>query len=33
MLKLTDGITDVQGMEYRPIPILSGQIKPGAKVR
>ncbi|WAR27187.1 RMI1-like protein, partial [Mya arenaria] len=32
MLKLTDGHTSVQGMEYRPISALSPQTPPGAKI-
>ena len=32
LLKLTDGVTDVQGMEYQPIPQLSVDTPPGTKV-
>ncbi|KAK3097200.1 hypothetical protein FSP39_007388 [Pinctada imbricata] len=32
MLKLTDGVTEVQGMEYRQILCLNEKIKPGTKV-
>ncbi|XP_064618431.1 recQ-mediated genome instability protein 1-like isoform X2 [Liolophura sinensis] len=33
MLKLTDGVTDVQGIEYQPIPALHKNLLPGCKVR
>lgn len=32
MMKLTDGLHTVQGMEYRPIACLSPQVPPGSKV-
>lgn len=32
MLTMTDGDITVQGMEYKPISCLSGQMKPGCKV-
>lgn len=32
MLTMTDGDVTVQGMEYKPISCLSGQMKPGCKV-
>ena len=34
MLELTDGITVVEGMEYKPIPNLNiNDLSPGTKVR
>ncbi|CAI5786936.1 recQ-mediated genome instability protein 1 [Podarcis lilfordi] len=32
MLQLTDGIHDIQGMEYQPIPVLHSNLPPGTKV-
>lgn len=32
MLKLTDGTTDIQGMEYRQITCLDSKIHPGCKI-
>lgn len=32
MMKLTDGTTDIQGMEYKPISNLNTQINPGTKI-
>lgn len=32
LLKMTDGQTEVQGMEYRPIAALTGDLQPGFKV-
>lgn len=32
MLQLTDGITQVQGMEYQSIPALHGALPPGTKI-
>lgn len=32
MLQLTDGIVQVQGMEYQPIPVLHSHLPPGTKI-
>ncbi|KAL4675311.1 hypothetical protein H8957_008728 [Semnopithecus entellus] len=32
MLQLTDGIVQIQGMEYQPIPILHSDLPPGTKI-
>ncbi|NXF92225.1 RMI1 protein, partial [Eubucco bourcierii] len=32
MLQLTDGIHQVQGMEYQPVPILRSNLPPGTKI-
>ncbi|XP_076445146.1 uncharacterized protein LOC143283032 [Babylonia areolata] len=32
LLKMTDGHTELQGMEYRPIPALNASLQPGFKV-
>ena len=32
MMKLTDGVVEVSGMEYRNIPILNNNLLPGLKV-
>ncbi|KAL8203342.1 UNVERIFIED_CONTAM: hypothetical protein K2H54_049155 [Gekko kuhli] len=32
MLKLTDGINHVQGMEYHSVPVLHGSLPPGTKI-
>ncbi|XP_030049520.1 recQ-mediated genome instability protein 1 isoform X2 [Microcaecilia unicolor] len=32
MLMLTDGLQQIQGMEYQPIPVLHSNISPGTKV-
>ncbi|XP_036289553.1 recQ-mediated genome instability protein 1 [Pipistrellus kuhlii] len=32
MLQLTDGIIQVQGMEYQPIPVLHSHLPPGTKI-
>uniref|UniRef100_A0A8C3WLW7 RecQ-mediated genome instability protein 1 n=1 Tax=Catagonus wagneri TaxID=51154 RepID=A0A8C3WLW7_9CETA len=32
MLQLTDGIVQIQGMEYRSIPALHGDLPPGTKI-
>ncbi|KAK7108077.1 hypothetical protein V1264_015877 [Littorina saxatilis] len=32
LLKMTDGQTEVQGMEYRPIPSITANLQPGFKV-
>lgn len=32
-MKLTDGVTEVSGMEYRHINCLNSTIPPGCKVR
>ncbi|KAL8566946.1 hypothetical protein ACOMHN_059746 [Nucella lapillus] len=32
LLRMTDGQTEVQGMEYRPIPALTSGLQPGFKV-
>ena len=32
LLKMTDGQTEIQGMEYRPIAALGGNLQPGFKV-
>lgn len=31
MLQLTDGIDQIQGMEYQPVPILHSNLPPGEK--
>lgn len=33
MLQLTDGVQDLQGIEYRPIPALSADLPPGTKLQ
>lgn len=33
MMKLTDGTTDVHGMEYQPIPCLHSTLSPGVKIK
>ena len=33
LLHLTDGATDVKGMEYSPLPAFTAHTRPGAKVR
>ncbi|NXN96486.1 RMI1 protein, partial [Rhinopomastus cyanomelas] len=32
MLQLTDGIYQIQGMEYQPVPILHSNLPPGTKI-
>ncbi|XP_036383853.1 recQ-mediated genome instability protein 1 [Megalops cyprinoides] len=32
MLKVTDGVQDLEAMEYRPIPALSASLPPGTKI-
>uniref|UniRef100_A0A8C5X778 RecQ-mediated genome instability protein 1 n=1 Tax=Malurus cyaneus samueli TaxID=2593467 RepID=A0A8C5X778_9PASS len=32
MLQLTDGIHQIQGMEYQPVPILCSNLPPGTKI-
>ncbi|NXB81142.1 RMI1 protein, partial [Donacobius atricapilla] len=32
MLQLTDGIHQIQGMEYQPVPVLSSNLPPGTKI-
>ncbi|XP_011370363.1 recQ-mediated genome instability protein 1 [Pteropus vampyrus] len=32
MLQLTDGIVQMQGMEYQPIPVLHSNLPPGTKI-
>ena len=32
LLDITDGMTQLKGMEYKPLPMLDSRIKPGAKV-
>ncbi|NXL90075.1 RMI1 protein, partial [Alectura lathami] len=32
MLQLTDGIQQIQGMEYQPVPILHSDLPPGTKI-
>lgn len=32
MLQLTDGIHQIQGMEYRPVPVLCSNLPPGTKI-
>ncbi|NWV77758.1 RMI1 protein, partial [Dasyornis broadbenti] len=32
MLQLTDGIHQVQGMEYQPVPVLCSNLPPGTKI-
>ncbi|XP_073201147.1 recQ-mediated genome instability protein 1 isoform X2 [Lepidochelys kempii] len=32
MLQLTDGIHQIQGMEYQPIPVLHSNLPPGTKI-
>ncbi|NWI63751.1 RMI1 protein, partial [Todus mexicanus] len=32
MLQLTDGIHQVQGMEYQPVPVLHSNLPPGTKI-
>ncbi|XP_072372776.1 recQ-mediated genome instability protein 1 [Scyliorhinus torazame] len=32
MLQLTDGVQELQGMEYQPIPALNSSLSPGTKV-
>ncbi|NWU93568.1 RMI1 protein, partial [Upupa epops] len=32
MLQLTDGIHQIQGMEYQPVPILHSNLPPGTKI-
>ncbi|XP_078531935.1 recQ-mediated genome instability protein 1 [Lissotriton helveticus] len=32
MLQLTDGIQQIQGMEYQPVPVLHSNITPGTKM-
>ncbi|XP_048360490.1 recQ-mediated genome instability protein 1 isoform X2 [Sphaerodactylus townsendi] len=32
MLKLTDGINHIQGMEYRSVPVLHSSLSPGTKI-
>ena len=32
LLKMTDGQTEIQGMEYQPIAALGGNLQPGFKV-
>ena len=32
MLRMTDGVQDVQGMEYQPIKCLNTSLTPGIKV-
>lgn len=32
MLQLTDGINQVQGMEYQPVPVLHSNLPPGTKI-
>nr|XP_055024194.1 recQ-mediated genome instability protein 1 [Misgurnus anguillicaudatus]XP_055024195.1 recQ-mediated genome instability protein 1 [Misgurnus anguillicaudatus] len=33
MLQLTDGVQNLEGMEYRPIPALSANLPPGTKLQ
>ncbi|NXT79732.1 RMI1 protein, partial [Zapornia atra] len=32
MLQLTDGIQQIQGMEYQPVPVLHSNLPPGTKI-
>ncbi|NXH18209.1 RMI1 protein, partial [Bucco capensis] len=32
MLQLTDGLHQIQGMEYQPVPVLSSNLPPGTKI-
>ncbi|KFQ38083.1 RecQ-mediated genome instability protein 1 [Mesitornis unicolor] len=32
MLQLTDGIHQIQGMEYQPVPVLHSKLPPGTKI-
>ncbi|OXB62502.1 hypothetical protein ASZ78_008140 [Callipepla squamata] len=32
MLQLTDGIRQIQGMEYQPVPVLHSNLPPGTKI-
>ncbi|XP_056369060.1 recQ-mediated genome instability protein 1 [Oenanthe melanoleuca] len=32
MLQLTDGINQIQGMEYQPVPVLCSNLPPGTKI-
>ncbi|NXS51358.1 RMI1 protein, partial [Brachypteracias leptosomus] len=32
MLQLTDGIHQIQGMEYQPVPVLHSNLSPGTKI-
>ncbi|NWW38820.1 RMI1 protein, partial [Panurus biarmicus] len=32
MLQLTDGIHEIQGMEYQPVPVLCSNLPPGTKI-
>ncbi|NXF57965.1 RMI1 protein, partial [Ciccaba nigrolineata] len=32
MLQLTDGIHEIQGMEYQPVPVLHSNLPPGTKI-
>uniref|UniRef100_A0A8C9EZ93 RecQ-mediated genome instability protein 1 n=1 Tax=Pavo cristatus TaxID=9049 RepID=A0A8C9EZ93_PAVCR len=32
MLQLTDGIHQIQGMEYQPVPVLHSNLPPGTKI-
>ncbi|KAM4709935.1 recQ-mediated genome instability protein 1 isoform 1-T2 [Discoglossus pictus] len=32
MLQLTDGTQQIQGMEYRPLPVLNANLSPGTKI-
>ncbi|NXN83304.1 RMI1 protein, partial [Bombycilla garrulus] len=32
MLQLTDGVYQIQGMEYQPVPVLSSNLPPGTKI-
>lgn len=33
MLQLTDGVQNLEGMEYRPIPVLNANLPPGTKLQ
>lgn len=32
VLELTDGVINIRGMEYQPIPVLNADLPPGTKV-